>query len=90
MSMNRGQHEGHLPCEGAGCPQAGRTRPDLASARDTFELSEKKPPAHGNGTHNVTPSLAPCDDPAQSHRKEPLQADGLSLTPGQFSVALTP
>ena len=42
MSMNRGQHEGHLPHEGAGCPHAGRTRPDVATAGDAFKLSEKK------------------------------------------------
>ena len=64
MSMNRGQHEGHLPCEGTGCPQAGRTRPDVAPAGDAFELSEKELSAPWEwDRQSVTPSLALSDDP---------------------------
>ena len=64
MSMNRGRHEGPLPHEGAGCPQAGRTRPDVATAGDAFELSEKElsAPWERDGQH-VTPRLALSDDP---------------------------
>lgn len=64
MSMNRGQHEGHLPHEGAGCPQAGRTRPDVATAGDAFELSEKglSAPWEWDGQH-VTPRLSLSHDP---------------------------
>ena len=43
-------------------------------------LSEKTPPAARDwARQNETPSPAPSDDRAQSHRKELLQADCVSL-----------
>ena len=64
MSMNRSQHEGPLPHEGAECPQAGRTRPDVAAAGDTFEPSEKELSAPWEwDRQHVTPRLSLSDDP---------------------------
>lgn len=52
----------------------------MATVGDAFELSEKKPPAPQDwARQNVTPSLAPSGDRAQSHRMELLQADCVSL-----------